>query len=66
VKGNLKQERYTNINEINVMRMTVLTGYARSVTNSWSFILSLLENTIKAFVTDMNVKIIYQSELHGL
>jgi len=66
VKGNFKQERYTNINEINVMRFTVLTGYARSVTNSWILILSLLENTIKAFVTDMKVKIKYQSELHGL
>jgi hypothetical protein len=66
VKGNLKQERYTNINEINVKGMTVLTGYARSVTNSWILVLSLLENTIKAFVTDMNVKINYQSGLHGL
>lgn len=48
------------------MRIAVLTGYARSVTYSWILILSLLENTIKAFVTDMNIKIHYQSEIHGL
>ena len=48
------------------MRITVLTGYARSVTYSWILILYLLENTTKVFVTDMIVKINYQSELHGL
>lgn len=48
------------------MRITVLTGYARSVTYSWILVLSLLENTIKAFVTDMFIKMNYQSDIHGL